>query len=63
MSGSRHLVMGTPREVRLPAGPSAWSLAPRMTGPPAMPGWDADQAVAVLYDARYWPFPGWPLSW
>jgi len=24
-----------------------------MSGPPAMPGWDADQAVAVLYDAHY----------
>jgi RNA polymerase sigma factor (sigma-70 family) len=24
-----------------------------MTGPPARPGWDADQAVAVLYHAHY----------
>lgn len=24
-----------------------------MTGPPAMPGWDADQAVDVLYHAHY----------
>ena len=26
---------------------------PGMTGPPAMPGWDADQAVDVLYHAHY----------
>ena len=34
-------------------GDAAYPPGPGMTGPPAMPGWDADQAVAVLYDAHY----------
>lgn len=32
---------------------AAYPPGPGMTGPPAMPGWDADQAVAVLYHAHY----------
>jgi hypothetical protein len=32
---------------------AAYPPGPGMAGPPAMPGWDADQAVDVLYHAHY----------
>ena len=35
------------------ATPLSYPPGPAMTGPPATPGWDADQAVAVLYHAHY----------
>ena len=35
---------------------AAYPPGPGVTEPPAMPGWDADQAVAGLYDAQYCAF-------
>ena len=32
---------------------AAYPLGPAVNGPPARPGWDADQAVAALYHAHY----------
>ena len=45
--GGRH------RRRRSRGDAAAYPPGPGMTGPPAMPGWDADQAVDVLYHAHY----------
>ena len=45
--GGRH------RRRRSRGDAAAYPPGPAMTGPPAMPGWDADQAVDVLYHAHY----------